>query len=80
MATIFADDNFTPILLNENVRIFIKISLKFSPKGPIKDISALAQIMAWHWPGDKPLSEPVVFSLLMHIYVTRPQGVKNKYS
>ena len=32
--------------------------------------------MAWRWPGDKPLSEPRMESLLMHICVTRPQWVK----
>ena len=31
--------------------------------------------MAWHRPGDKPLSEPMMVSLLMHICVTRPQWV-----
>ena len=36
-----------------------KNSLKFVTKGPIKNIPALVQIMAWHWPGDKPLSEPM---------------------
>ena len=33
------------------------------------------QIMAWRRPGDKPLSEPMVVSLLMHICITRPQWV-----
>ena len=33
--------------LNKNVYISIKISLKFVPKGPINDIQALVQIMAW---------------------------------
>ena len=28
--------------------ISIKISLKFVPKGPINNITALVQIMAWH--------------------------------
>ena len=32
--------------LNENVIIFIEISLKFVPNGPIS-IPALVQIMAW---------------------------------
>ena len=32
--------------------------------------------MAWRRPGDKPLSEPVMVSLLTHICVTRPQWVK----
>ena len=37
----------------------VKISLKFVLKGPINNIIALVQIMAWCWPGDKPLSEPM---------------------
>ena len=72
----FADYIFKWIFLNENVRISIKISLKFVPKGPINNIPALVQIMAWHRPGDKPLSEPMMVSLLTHICVTRPQWVK----
>ena len=43
-----ADDIFKCILLNENVWIRIEISLKFIPKGPINNIPALVQIMAWH--------------------------------
>ena len=71
----FADDTFNRIFLNENVRISIKISLKFVPRGPINNISALVQIMAWRRPGDKPLSEPMMVSLPTHICVTRPQSV-----
>ena len=62
--------------VNENVRILIKFSLKFVPKGPITNFRALVQTMAWRRPGDKPLSEPVMVSLLTHICVTRPQWVK----
>ena len=51
------------------------ISLKFVPKVRIDNIPALVQIMAWRRPGDKPLSEPMVVSLLTHICVTRPQWV-----
>ena len=72
----FSDDIFKSIFLNENVSISIKISLKFVPKGPINNIPALVQIMAWRRPGDKPLSEPMMVSLLTHICVTRPQWVK----
>ena len=50
--------------------------LKFVPKGPINNISALVQIMAWRLPGDKPLSESMMFSLPTHICVTGPQWVK----
>ena len=72
----FADDTFKHIFLNENVRISIKISLKFVPRGPINNNPALVQIMAWHRSGDKPLSEPMMVSLLTHICVARPQRVK----
>ena len=72
----FADDIFKCIFLNENGWIPIKISLKFVPKGPINNIPALVQIMAWRRPGDKPLSEPMMVRSLTHICVTRPQWVK----
>ena len=62
--------------MNENVRIPIKISLKFVPKGPINNNPALVQIMAWRRSGDKPLSEPMMVRLPTHICVTLPQWVK----
>ena len=43
--------------MNENVRISIKISLRFVPKTPINNVPVLVQIMAWHRSGNKPLSE-----------------------
>ena len=72
----FADNIFKCIFLNENIWIPIKISLKFVPKGSINIIPALVQMMAWRRPGDKPLSEPMMVNLPMHICVTRPQWVK----
>ena len=75
----FADDIVKCIFLNENVWTSIEISLKFVPKGPINNIPALVQIMAWHRPGDKPLSEPMMVRLPKHIYVTWPQWVKAKH-
>ena len=71
----FADDIFKCIFLNENIWIAIKNPLKLVPKGPINNIPALVRIMAWRRPGDKPLSEPMMASLLTHICVTRPQWV-----
>ena len=53
----FADDTFKRIFLNENIRISIKMSPKFVPKGLINNIPALVLIMAWRRLGDKPLSE-----------------------
>ena len=74
----FADDTFKRIFMNENVRISIKISLKFVPKGSIDNNPALVQIMAWRRSGGKPLFEPMMVSLLTHIFVTRPLWVKLK--
>ena len=70
--TIFSDG----ILLNESVWISHKISLKFVPEIRIDNVPALVQMIAWHQPGDKPLPEPMMVSLLMHICVTQPQWVK----
>ena len=72
---LFPGDILKWIFLNENVWISIKISLKFVPMGQINNIPALVQIMAWRRPGDKPLFEPKMISLLTHICVTRPQWV-----
>ena len=55
----------------------IKTSLKFVSKGSINNITALVQKMAWHRPGNKPLSEPMMVNLLTHTCVTRPQWVKH---
>ena len=76
----FADDTFKCIFLNENVRLSIKISLKFVPNGQINNNPALVHIMAWHRSGNKPLCEPMKVSLLTHICVTRPQWVKNSFA
>ena len=64
------------IFLYENTSISINISLKSVPRGPVNNIAALVQIMAWRRPGDKPLSETMMIILLTHICVTRPQWVK----
>ena len=71
----FTDDTFKCIFMNENVSILIKISLKFVPKVLINNIPALVQIMTSRWPGNKPLSEPMMVRLPTHICITRPQWV-----
>ena len=73
----FTDNIFKCIFLNENLRISLKIWLKFVPWIQINNIPALVQIMAWRRSGDKPLSEPTMVSLLAHICVTRPQWVNS---
>ena len=57
------------------VEFRINFHWSFAPKVSIDNNPALLQIMAWRRPGDKPLSEPVMVSLLTHICVTRPQWV-----
>ena len=56
----FANDTFRCIFLNEKLCILFKISLKFVPKGPIDNDTALVWIMAWRRIGDKSLSEPML--------------------
>ena len=46
--------------MNENFCIFIRISLKFVPKGQIDNKPALVQVIAWRRTGDKPLPEPML--------------------
>ena len=60
MAAILTDNIFKCMFLNENVKIATKILLKFIPKGPIDNKSALVQVMAWRRTGDKPLPEPML--------------------
>ena len=60
-------EHFEMDFLNENVSILIKMSQKFVPKPKISNIPALIQIMAWCRPSDKPLSEPMMVRLQIHI-------------
>ena len=71
----FADDTFKCIFLNENVWNSFKTSLKFVPLGPINNMTALVQIMAWRRIGGKPLSETIMIRLPTHICVNLPQWV-----
>ena len=66
---------FEIYLMNENIWISIKISLKFFSKGPINNIAISVQKMAWWRLGDKPLSETMMVKSTMHICVRWPQWV-----
>ena len=57
--------------MNEKFCILIRISLEFVPKGPIDNYSALIQVMAWRWTGDKPLPEAMLLNSLTDICGTR---------
>ena len=58
-----------------------ELHLKFHwglfPKCPVDKIPALVQIMASRRSNGKPLSEPMMVTLLMHICITQPQWVKS---
>ena len=45
----FPDDIFKCIFLNENIGISLKMSLKFIPKGPVNNITALVRLGAGQW-------------------------------
>ena len=46
----FGRQHFKCILLNENDRVPIQISLKFVPRSPVDNQPAFVQVMAWrHW-------------------------------
>ena len=56
----FDDGIFQGIFLNKNE----DEDFEFVYKGPLNNIPELVQIMAWRRPGDKPLSEPRMSTLL----------------
>ena len=70
-----ADIFFRLIYFYDNFGILIQISLKFVPYRTIDKKPALSQIKTWHQTGNKPLFEPMLAVLLMHIYATQPQWV-----
>ena len=74
-----ADDVFRCILLNQNILISFRISLKFVPNGPISNSPETVEIMTWRRSGAKPLSEPMMLGLPTHICVTRPEWVHSRY-
>ena len=65
----FADDIFK--CMNEKLRILIRVSLKFVPKGPINNKSALVQVMAWAEQATSHYLKKCLLSSLTHICGTR---------
>ena len=57
----FANDIFKYIFLNENFWIVYNISLKHVPWGPVDNMAALVQIMAWRQIDNKPLSGAMLY-------------------
>ena len=61
--------HFQMYFLNENIWISMSVSLKFVAEGKTTNIPALVQIVAWHRPGNNPLSEPMMVTYWL-IYVS----------
>ena len=57
---VLVDDIFKYIYSDEKVCFFIKISMKFVPKCPTDNKSALIQVRSWCQAGDKPLPETIL--------------------
>ena len=75
LAATFADDIAKCIFLNEKEWISLNNSLKSVSDVRINNIPSLVEIIARHLPGDKPLFEPMMVSLLTHISLTWPQWI-----
>ena len=72
----FVNDIFKCLFLIGYAWISFKISLKLVAKVWVNNIPSLVQITVWCRPGDRPLSEPMMVSLLAHIWFTQPQWVE----
>ena len=60
MADTLADDIFNYIILNENDRIPIQISLRYVPRSSTDNKPTLVQVMDWRQTGDTPLHGPMM--------------------
>ena len=75
MAAIF-QTTFSNVISGMKMHEFrLKFHCFYFAKSPFNNITALVQAVAWHQPGDKPLSEPRLVSLPTHLCVNRPQWV-----
>ena len=72
MAAIFQATFLTRYSWMEMYAVRSKFHWSLFLGGPINNNLALVGIMDWRRPGDKPLTESMMFSLLRHICVTRP--------
>ena len=57
-------------LFDGNIWVSIGISLKFVFDGPINNIPALVQTIAWRRPGDKPLSDGQITDAYINCHST----------
>ena len=62
LAPIFPTRHFQMHFLEWKFYALTQISLKFVPKGPIDNIRALADMMAWHRTGNTPLTQSIMMT------------------
>ena len=79
MTAISQTKHSNAFFISENIIISSKISLKFVPTGPVNNIPALVQIVAWRRSGDKPLSEPMMVSLPTRDIENAKQSMANDH-
>ena len=68
MVTISQTTFFKGKFVNDNVWVVNEISLRVFPWCPFHNIPALVEVMTRHRQCNKPLSEPMMISLLIYIY------------
>ena len=76
----FANNNLKWILLMKIYEFLLIFRWSLILRVQLTIFQHFGQVVAWHWPGNKPLSKCVLFSLLTHIRVTLAQWVNAKYS
>ena len=74
---LFPDDILIAFSWTKMFKLRLIFYWSLFPEGPINEFTALVQIMVCRRPGEKPLSEPWMVSLLTHICVAQPQWVKS---
>ena len=77
MDAIFQTTFFNASSLMKMYQFRLRFHWSLFPGIQLTNIPTLVPITAWRQPGDKPLFEPMMASLLMHICVTWPQWVNN---
>ena len=69
----FADYVLKCIFLYENIRILMKILLKFILKSPLDNMSVLIQMMVWCWNNDGPVYRYKYVTWLWGIMILFPK-------
>ena len=59
-------------------RFLLRFHWSLLPMGSVKYVSALVQIMTWHRPCNRPLTEPMMVIFLTHMCITWPLLLNNR--